>query len=84
VTVASKKNDSNIPLEDTLYHTDVPDKLTIPSSVMFKYSLAQYTQLCRFTVPFILKVASSNQTMKSGNQSLPSHMCKNHSQIFSR
>jgi hypothetical protein len=81
VIVASKKSDPNIPLEDILHHTDVPDKLTLRSSVTFEYSTAQYTQLCRFIIPLILKVASSNQTMKSGNQSLPSHMCKNHSQI---
>jgi hypothetical protein len=66
-----------------LWKTYCTKLMSLTSSVTFKYSVAQYTQLCRFIAPLILKVVSSNQTMKSGTQSLSSHMCKNYSQSLS-
>jgi hypothetical protein len=42
--------------------------------------VAQYTQLCRLTVPLSLKVVSLDKTMKLGKDSLSSHTCRIHSQ----
>jgi hypothetical protein len=39
--------------------------------------------LCRLMVPLSLKFASSDQTVKSGNDFLPSYMSKNYSQNWS-
>jgi hypothetical protein len=38
VTIASKKNGPNIPLEDTEHHTVFPGKLTAHFSVIFQFS----------------------------------------------
>jgi hypothetical protein len=74
VTVASQKNGPLIPLEDRRYHTDTTWQM---NSTFFCYawiSVAQYKQLCQLTVPLILKVALSDQTVKSGKDFL-SHTC---------
>jgi hypothetical protein len=57
-----------------------PGRLTTRSYVTPGLPMTQHTKLCRLTVPLNLKVASSEQTMKAGKDSLPSHFYKNHSQ----
>jgi hypothetical protein len=42
----------------TLHHSNVPGKLTSGSSVTSRFSVAQYTELCRLKVQLSLKVAS--------------------------
>jgi hypothetical protein len=74
VTVAPKNNEPDIPLEDIPHHTDVPGKLTARPFIMFGFCVAQHTLLCKLIVPLSLKVISSDKTMNSRKDSLPSQV----------
>ena len=74
MTVSSKKYSPINPLEDIPHHTATPGKLTVFSSTMFGFSLAQYTQLWWLIVPLSLNVASPDQTIESWKSSLR-HTC---------
>jgi hypothetical protein len=63
MTVATKINGPNYPLEDAPHHTDVSGKL-------IACSVVQYSQLNLLITPFSSKVASSDQTNISENDCL--------------
>jgi hypothetical protein len=67
----------NMLLEDIPHHADVSGKLAISYSVTFGLSVAQHTQTRRLVVAARSQVPASNQTMKSGRESLPSHISNN-------
>jgi hypothetical protein len=55
MTITTKKNDPNVHVEDIQHNTHVLGKSTAYSSVTIRFSVAEYTEFCRFTVPLILK-----------------------------
>lgn len=77
LTCASKRNSHVSPLKNRLHHTDAHSSLTACWCVCMD-SWWPTTHLCRVTVALRLKVASSYQTVKSGEESQLT--CKNHSQ----
>ena len=83
VTVPSKKNGPIKPRDDKPHHTVNRGKFTCFSRWMCGFSVDQYTQLWRFTVPFSLNCASSDHTTFPANASSSRIMLPNHSQYSS-
>jgi hypothetical protein len=53
----------------TQHHIGTPGGLTAHSAVTHEFLLAKYTHMCQLTVSITLKLASLDQTMKSGKDS---------------